>query len=290
MSPSQHRAGAQAGEVGAGIGLGEHRRRQDLARGDRRQPVLLLRLGAAGRISSAGDLRAGAERADADIAARQLLGDDAHRHLAQAEPALLLGHGQAEHAELGQLARPPPAGSARRAGASHGRTARPRPRRSGGTGRASSPAPRRPGQRAEVAEVEPSAISSARRSAHGRGVARDQLARPRGVLERRGIEAEIGRPHDLDLADRRCRRRAGPDIRRTPTCRISCSSSPNRPLRQPLAPSAASGAAPRHRSRSRRSRGRRTARARAACGIDLAARGATSAAHARRRGAARNRS
>ena len=46
------------------------------------------------------DLRAGAEGADADIAARQLLGHHAHGGLAEPEPPLLLGDGQAEHAKL----------------------------------------------------------------------------------------------------------------------------------------------------------------------------------------------
>ena len=49
----------------------------------------------------AGDLGARAERADADVAARQLLGDDAHGLLAEAQPAELLRQRQAEHAELG---------------------------------------------------------------------------------------------------------------------------------------------------------------------------------------------
>ena len=47
-----------------------------------------------------GDLGAGAERADADIAARQLLGDDAHRDLAEPHAAVGLGDGEAEHAHL----------------------------------------------------------------------------------------------------------------------------------------------------------------------------------------------
>ena len=36
--------------------------------------------------------------------------------------------------------------------------------------------------------------------AHGRGVCRDQLPH-RQRIERRRVDAEIGRPHDLDLAD-----------------------------------------------------------------------------------------
>ena len=49
-----------------------------------------------------GDFRARAERADADIGARQLLGDDAHGDLAEPDAAELLGDGQAEDAELGE--------------------------------------------------------------------------------------------------------------------------------------------------------------------------------------------
>ena len=80
-----HRAGAQAAEVRAGVGLGEHGGRQDLAGRELRQPLLLLRLGAAEADQLGRDLRAGAERAHADIAARQLLGHHAHRELAEAE-------------------------------------------------------------------------------------------------------------------------------------------------------------------------------------------------------------
>ena len=59
-----------------------------------------LRLGAADEDQLGGDLRAGAERADADIAARQLLRDDAHRDLAEPHAAVRLGDGQAEHAHF----------------------------------------------------------------------------------------------------------------------------------------------------------------------------------------------
>ena len=98
-----HRARLQRGEVGAGVRLGEHRGRQHLAGGDLRQPLALLLLGAAAEDQLGGDLRAGAERAHADIAARQLLRDHAHRFLAEPHAAELLGDGQAEHAELGHL-------------------------------------------------------------------------------------------------------------------------------------------------------------------------------------------
>ena len=98
-----HRARLQRSQIGAGIRLGEHRRRQHLAGRDLRQPFALLLFGAAAEDKLGGDLGAGAEPADADIAARQLLGDDAHRFLAQPHAAVILGDGEAEHAELGHL-------------------------------------------------------------------------------------------------------------------------------------------------------------------------------------------
>jgi hypothetical protein len=63
----------------------------------------LLLFGAAAQDQLGGDLRARAERADADVAARQLLGDHAHRFLAEPHAAVILGDGQAEHAELRHL-------------------------------------------------------------------------------------------------------------------------------------------------------------------------------------------
>ena len=98
-----HGAGLQRGEIGAGIGLGEHRGRQHLAGGDLRQPLALLLFGAAAENELGGDLGTGAEAADADIAARQLLGDHAHQFLAEPHAAVVLGDGQREHAELGHL-------------------------------------------------------------------------------------------------------------------------------------------------------------------------------------------
>ena len=97
------RAGAQAGEVRAHVRLGEDRGRQHAARGDRLEPARLLRLGAIGEDHLAGDLGAGAERADPDIAPAELLGDHAHGGLAHAEPAPFLGHGEAEDAHRRQL-------------------------------------------------------------------------------------------------------------------------------------------------------------------------------------------
>ncbi len=96
------RAGLQRGEIRAGVGLREHRGRDDRAGRDLRQVSRLLRVGPGGADQLGRDLRAGAERADPDIAARELLGDHAHRGLAHAEPAKGLGHGQPEHAEAGE--------------------------------------------------------------------------------------------------------------------------------------------------------------------------------------------
>ena len=98
-----HRARLERGEVGAGVGLGEDGGRQHLAGRDLRQVLALLLVGAVVEDQLAGDLRAGAERADADVAARQLLRHDAHALLAEPEAAVLLRQRQAEHAELGHL-------------------------------------------------------------------------------------------------------------------------------------------------------------------------------------------
>ena len=99
-----HRARAEAAEVGAGIRLGEDRRRQDLAGGDEGQPARLLLLRATEADKLRRDLRARAEGADAEIGATQRLRDKAHGDLAEAEAAELLWHGQAEDAHLRELA------------------------------------------------------------------------------------------------------------------------------------------------------------------------------------------
>ena len=67
-----YRARLQRSEIGTGIRLGEHRRRQDFARRDLRQPFRLLLLGAAAKNEFGRDLRTRAQGADADIAARQV--------------------------------------------------------------------------------------------------------------------------------------------------------------------------------------------------------------------------
>ncbi len=102
--PSQLGAGAQRAEVRAGVGFGEGGGRDDLAAGQLRQQRALLLVGPVQADQFAGDLGAGAERAQPDVAARQLFGDHAHRGLAQARAAVRLGDRQAEHAQLGELA------------------------------------------------------------------------------------------------------------------------------------------------------------------------------------------
>ena len=98
-----HRPGPQRGEIGAGIGLGEHRRRQNFAGSDLGQPFVFLLLGAAARDQFGGDLGTRAQRADPDITARELLGDDAHGFLAEPQAAIFLRDGEPEHAELRHL-------------------------------------------------------------------------------------------------------------------------------------------------------------------------------------------
>ena len=98
-----HRARLDRGEIGADIGFGEHGGRQHFARGDFRQPFFLLRGGAAAENQFGGDFRSRAKRADADVAARQLFGDHAHRFLAKPHAAEFFRNGQAEDAELGHL-------------------------------------------------------------------------------------------------------------------------------------------------------------------------------------------
>ena len=207
----------------------------------RRQPARLLRVGAAEADQLAGDLRAGAERADADIGARQLLGDDAHRELAEAEPAIFLGHGQAEDAERRQLLDDRAAGSAR-----------PRRCQSWANGATLLGAKRRNWSRTMSSDSSPSARSpksppSAHRSSSSPSRARAASVLPaatscRDLAVAEGASSSSPRPRscgprDLDLAHARCRRRAARDIRRTPICRISASISPSSPsCVEPLRP------------------------------------------------------
>ena len=65
--------------------------------------ICVLILGAGAQNKFGGDLGSGAKRADADIAARQFLGDHADRFLAKPHAAEIFGDGQAEDAELRHL-------------------------------------------------------------------------------------------------------------------------------------------------------------------------------------------
>ena len=63
--------------------------------------MCFLLVGAAEDDQLARDFGAGAERAGADPAARQFLGDDAHHQLAETQSAIFLGDADAEGAEVG---------------------------------------------------------------------------------------------------------------------------------------------------------------------------------------------
>src|SRR5581483_10761330 len=80
------RPGGDRGEIRADVRFGEHRGRQHFAGGDLRQPFALLLRGTATENKLGRYLGASAKRADADITARQLLGDDAHRLLPSPMP------------------------------------------------------------------------------------------------------------------------------------------------------------------------------------------------------------
>ncbi len=82
------------------VRLGEDRGREHFARRDRGQPPRPLCVGAAPEDELGRDLRARPEAAHGDVAAAQLLGDDAHLHLAEPQAAVRLGDREAEHAEL----------------------------------------------------------------------------------------------------------------------------------------------------------------------------------------------
>ena len=94
---------AQRGEVRSRIGFGEDRGRQDGAIGEAGEEFRLLRLGPVRADQLARDLGAGAERSGTDPSARQFLRHERHRQLAQAEPAIILGDADPEHAESRHL-------------------------------------------------------------------------------------------------------------------------------------------------------------------------------------------
>ena len=97
------RARLDRGKVGAGIGLGKDCRRQHGTRRDLRQPFPLLLLGAAGQNQLGRDLGAGAERANAEVPARQFLRHDAHGLLAETHAAEALRNRQGEHTQFPQI-------------------------------------------------------------------------------------------------------------------------------------------------------------------------------------------
>ena len=98
-----HGTSAQTAQIRPGVRFGEHGGGQDLRTGQFRQPMRLLVFGAARLDQFGGDLGSGAQRPDPDIAARQFFGHHHHRCLGQAQPAIFLGYGQAEHAHFAQF-------------------------------------------------------------------------------------------------------------------------------------------------------------------------------------------
>ena len=259
-----HGAGLHVGKVGAGIRLGEDRGRQHRAGGDIGKPARLLRLGAAAADQFAGDLGAGAERADADIGARQFLGNDAHRGLSHAEAAMLLGQRHAEHADRGQfvdhLDRDQPVGAVPLM----------RERRDGALGETADLI----SDHFEGRVVERIAPERRRRPLRDqRRQTRTRLAEPGdetrriAVAQRRDLrfrQAEIGGAYDFRL---RHRDAAGELRQIFSECDPQDQRFAPRRIRRPrrgAAPIPGSGAAPRHRSPSRRSRVPRSARGRSA--------------------------
>ena len=99
----------QPGDVAAVVRLGDRHGRHHLGGGQLRQPVQLLRLGAALHEGAGEDLRAGDQRAaDAQRAAAELLGGHDHAHVlavaALVEPLVLGRHAEAERTHLGEAA------------------------------------------------------------------------------------------------------------------------------------------------------------------------------------------
>jgi hypothetical protein len=93
-------AGAVATDVGLGHGDPDH----ELATGHAGEPGLLLLVGSTGHERLRQDLRSRDERAGrCERRPRKLLGGDDHGQVAHAAPAVLLGNGQPEVAELRHL-------------------------------------------------------------------------------------------------------------------------------------------------------------------------------------------
>ena len=92
------------GHIGAGVRLRHRDRRHDLPRGELRQPQLLLRFGPAGDQRLREDLGPRDQRARRrERRARQLLGREDHREIAELVAAVGLGDREAEVAELRHL-------------------------------------------------------------------------------------------------------------------------------------------------------------------------------------------
>ena len=139
-----------------------------------------------------GDFRARAERADADIAARKLLGDDAHRDLAEPQAAVFLGDRQAEDAHFGEAARSLRAGYSRWRGASPARAGRLPRRRSGASrSRMASKVSSRPGS--PIAPSCASAISAASRARASSVLPVGDQRLDRVVAQRRDVFRRRGR-------------------------------------------------------------------------------------------------
>src|SRR5215813_5200633 len=94
-----HRARLERHEVGAGVRFSEHCSRQHFAGSDLRKPAPLLLRSAASQDEVRGNFGARAERAYPDVAARELLANDAHSLLAKPEPTVLLRNGEAKDAK-----------------------------------------------------------------------------------------------------------------------------------------------------------------------------------------------
>ena len=99
----KRRGRAQAGRVGADVRLSQTERAKHLAARERHQPLLLLRLAREAHHDRAdGAVVDRHHRAGAAIASGDFLKDDRQRRVVEPGTAVLVGHGDAVAAELGQ--------------------------------------------------------------------------------------------------------------------------------------------------------------------------------------------
>ena len=249
----------------------------DLAGRDPRQPLLLLRLGAAREQRLGEDLGPRDQAARRrERRARQLLGGEDHREVAHAVAAVLLGDRQAEVAELAHLGDEVARARARRGGGCARRAARPRPRRTGAPSRASSRRCRRRAATVVGAALLHHVAADRREGGVVRCAARTAggSRRAERPFEAVVADAELVRMR-LDLRRAACAR----PRRRTPPPWRSASRG------DPATPGGVRGAAPRPRPpRSPRTPGARRAPARRRCPCRRRAlrRGATAASMAAR--------